>query len=142
MIRKYQNSDLNSIIHIWEEASKGAHPFLEFNYTNMVKEQLINIYIPKADTWIYTHNNEVLGFISMLNNVIGGLFVCPKHHRKGIGTQLIDSIKNNYSEILVDVFDKNVLGKVFYEKYGFQFIKKYLHEESQCEMLRLQYIAS
>ncbi len=36
----------------------------------MVKEQLINIYIPKADTRIYTHNNEVLGFISMLNNVL------------------------------------------------------------------------
>lgn len=58
------------MIHIWEEASKGAHPFLEFNYTNMVKEQLINIYIPNVDTWIYTHNNEVLGFISMLNNVL------------------------------------------------------------------------
>ena len=66
----------------------------------------------------------------MLENEIGGLFVDPKHHSKGIGTSLVNHIKQFHKELEVEVFEKNKIGKPFYEKYGFKLIKEYIHEGS------------
>ena len=75
----------------------------------------------------------------MLGNEIGGLFVLPNNHFKGIGTQLVNFIKESHSELDVEVFEKNAIGRAFYEKYGFVQINKYYHTESKNEVLRLRY---
>ncbi len=101
---------------------------------------MTNLYIPNSETWVYEINNSIVGFISMMDNEIGGLFVLPNSHSKGIGTKLVDFIKKYYSELEVEVFKKNSVGRAFYDKYGFERIKKYMHEESGNEVLRLKVI--
>ena len=96
------------------------------------------MYIPNSETWVYEKNNSVIGFISMLENEIGGLFVLPNYHSKGIGTKLVNFIRAFHNELEVEVFEKNVIGRSFYDKYGFKVIKQYLHPESDNVVLRLK----
>ena len=138
MIRKHKEQDLEQIIHVWEKSSALAHPFLTSGFVEKVKSDMTNIYIPDSDTWVYEIENSVVGFISMAENEIGGLFVLPGYHSNGIGTQLIDFIQKEQSDLEVEVFEKNHIGRAFYDKYGFEKIKEYYHEESENKVLRLK----
>ncbi len=138
MIRKHKEQDLEQIINVWYQSSKFAHPFLSFSFFEKVKSDMTNIYIPNSETWVYEIDNTIVGFISMLDNEIGGLFVLPNNHSKGIGTKLVDFIKKEHLDLEVEVFEKNLIGRAFYDKYGFQRIKKYNHKESGNKVLRLK----
>jgi len=74
----------------------------------------------------------------MIDNEIAGLFVIPKKQSRGIGTKLVDFMKKKHCELEVDVFEKNNIGRAFYDKCGFEIIKKYHHKESGNEVLRLK----
>lgn len=139
MIRKHKEQDLEQIINVWYKSSTLAHPFLSADFVEKVKSDMTNIYIPNSDTWVYEVENSIVGFISMINNEIGGLFVLPNNHSKGIGTKLVDFMKNKHSDLEVEVFEKNHIGRAFYNKYGFQKMKDYYHEESGNQVLRLKF---
>ena len=139
MIRKYNEIEIPILLDIWEQASKVAHPFLDDEFSQMVKKAMREMYLPNSDTWVYEESNVILGFISMVENEIGGLFVDPKNHSKGIGTALINHIKQFHTTLEVEVFKQNIIGKPFYEKFGFQPINEYLHKESNSKVLRMKY---
>ena len=138
MIRKHTPDDAATILDIWYQASTLAHPFLDDAFAEQVKTAMRDMYIPNSETWVYEENNTVLGFISMMGNEIGGLFVLPNNQGKGIGTQLVNFIKPSHDSLEVEVFDKNSIGRAFYDKYGFKQIHNYFHKESNQDVLRLK----
>lgn len=138
MIRKYTNEEIPTLISIWESAALLAHPFLSDEFHKMVKNAMTNMYLPDSDTWVYVENNKIIGFIAMMNNEIGGLFVDPENHSKGIGTQLVNHITQFHDTLEVEVFEKNSIGKPFYEKYGFKEIKQYVMEETGENVIRMK----
>ena len=138
MIRKFKKTDTTSLIHIWYQASSLAHPFLDTAFVEKTKKDLREIYIPAAETWVYEEKNIVIGFISMLGNEIGGLFVIPNHHSQGIGTKLVNYIGEFHDEIKVEVFKDNKIGRAFYDKYGFKLFKEQIHEETNRKVLRMK----
>jgi putative acetyltransferase len=138
MIRKHIPEDAPAILDIWYQASTLAHPFLDDAFVEFVKIAMRDMYIPDSETWVSEENNKILGFISMMDNEIGGLFVLPYNQGKGIGTQLVNFIKPFHNSLEVEVFDKNSIGRAFYDKYGFKQIHNYFHSESNQEVLRLK----
>jgi len=138
MIRKYKQQEIPQLINIWEQAAGVAHPFLDEAFNAMVKKAMTEVYLPDSDTWVFEESDEVVGFISMINNEIGGLFVLPEHHAKGIGTSLVKHIHQFHEELEVEVFDKNQIGKPFYEKHGFEVIKEYIMEQTGEKVLRMR----
>lgn len=139
MIRKYKESDLLTVVDIWYQSSTKAHPFLASDFVEKVKKDMEKIYIPNAETWVYEDNNMVVGFIGMLGNEIGGLFVLPSHMSNGIGTHLVSFIKEFHPELEVEVFKKNEIGRAFYKKFGFKKIDEFFHKESNTDVIRLKY---
>jgi len=140
MIRKHKEQDLEQIMNIWNDASALAHPFLTKEFVEKVASDMRHLYIPGSQTWVFEQNNSIIGFISMIENEIGGLFVLPNNHSKGIGTKLVDFVSKENNVLEVEVFEKNTIGRAFYNKYGFKQIKQYEHEESGNTVLRLQTI--
>ncbi len=57
----------------------------------------------------------------MVENEIAGLFVLPGHHSNGIGAQLVNFIREFHNKLEVEVFRENIIGRAFYNKYGFEF---------------------
>lgn len=138
MIRKHRSNDLEPILDIWYQASTLAHPYLDAAFVEQVITAMRDVYVPGSETWVYEIDNTLLGFISMMDNEIGGLFVLPNQHSKGIGTQLVNYIKPMHSTLEVEVFENNSIGRAFYKKYGFTQKSQYFHKESGQNVLRLK----
>ncbi|MDW7691817.1 GNAT family N-acetyltransferase [Flammeovirgaceae bacterium SG7u.111] len=140
MIRKYKESEIPTLLTIWEQASTLAHPFLESAFVEYVKTAMRDMYLPNSDTWVYEESGKILGFISMAGNEIGGLFVLPNHHSKGIGSKLVKHIRQFHEGLEVEVFRENKIGLPFYEKLGFETFKEYTMEETGQKVLRMKVI--
>ena len=138
MIRIYKETDLEDVMNIWFEAQSIAHPFLTEDFVTMVKTMMKEKFIPNSKTWIYEAEGHVLGFIAMMNNEIGGLFVRPNRQTKGIGTQLVKHVFPFHEAIEVEVFNENKIGKPFYLKLGFKTVSEYIHEDTNQKVLRMQ----
>ena len=138
MIRKHIEGDLEQIMDVWYASSTLAHPFLNSAFVEKVNNDMRHMYIPGSETWVYESDHKVVGFISMIDDEIGGLFVLPQNHNIGIGTKLVDYISRLHEKLEVEVFEKNEIGRAFYAKYGFKVIKEFAHEESGERVLRLK----
>jgi putative acetyltransferase len=139
MIRKHEEKDLESILDVWYKASTLAHPFLDAAFVTKVKKDMREMYIPNSETWVYEVEGRVIGFIGMMGNEIGGLFVLPNHHSQGVGTTLVNYILTKQRELEVEVFKKNKIGRAFYDRFGFKTIKEEMNEESQQIVLMMRY---
>lgn len=105
------------------------------------RENIPNLYLPNTDTWVATVDGKVVGFIALLGNDVGGLFVDPDFHGRRIGKGLMDKAKDLHGDLQVDVFKENVIGRKFYDGYGFQFVKEHLFEETGDLLLKLAFKA-
>ena len=130
MIREYETRDTDALISIWEKANAMAHPFLPKAFLAQVKEDMRNVYLPIAETWVLEDNGQPIGFIAMIGNEIGGLFLDPVQHGKGSGRAMVDHIVAIKGPLRVEVFKDNTVGRPFYERYGFVLEEEYLHEQS------------
>ena len=137
MIRAYESGDTNGILDVWFQASLIAHPFLHDSFLEQERENIQQIYLPNTQTWVFQEENKVVGFISMMKNEIGAIFVSPAHHRKGIGRALLDLVKPMHPSLEVEVFKANNIGRAFYEKNGFQLMKEHIHDATGHPLLRL-----
>lgn len=140
-IRQYTGSDLQSVLAAWDNASHLAHPFLTTEFQNKVRQDIPELYIPNAETWVAEINDEVVGFISLINNEVGALFVQPEFHGNGVGKALMDQAKKLHRELELEVFKENPIGRNFYAKNGFKLVREEIHEATGNDVLRLRYTA-
>ena len=139
IIRSYNASDLDALLAVWEGASTLAHPFLSKSFIEKEKLNIPNIYLPNADTWVLLEQECVVAFIALIGNEVGALFVSPNHHRKGFGKALMDKARSLHDSLELDVFKENVIGRCFYDGYGFTFLRESVHEDTGQPVLRLRY---
>lgn len=138
MIRKYQPADCEDVLRVWARASALAHPFLSEEFLEQERHNIPNVYLPNAETWVWTASERVVGFISLLGNEVGAIFVDPEFHRSGIGRALMNQARASRGELEVEVFEKNPLGKAFYARMGFQFMHRKIHDQTGFDVLRLR----
>ena len=130
-IRPYRNEDEDELIERWFRSTVEGQSFLSQEFWESVKPLIREVYMPMAETWVAEGDGKILGFISLLDNVIGGLFVDTDQQGKGIGTALIKHAEKIRPQPLsVEVFEKNEKARSFYEKCGFSFGEKKLQDES------------
>ena len=141
VIREYEDGDLNAVLSAWENASRVAHPFLSAAFLAEERQNIPTVYLPNADSWVIEQAGEVVGFISLLGNEVGAIFVQPAFHGIGLGTALMDKAQELHGELEVEVFEKNSMGRQFYKKYGFAFMRKHFHEGTGHYLLRLKFTA-
>jgi len=130
MIRQYLTTDTDALIEIWQAANALAHPFLTEEFASQVGEDIRNVYLPNAETWVLERDGKPLGFIALIGNEIGGLFLAPIAHGKGFGRAMVDHAASLKGLLCVEVFEKNSIGRRFYDGYGFIETERYMHEQS------------
>jgi putative acetyltransferase len=91
-----------------------------------------------AETWVYVREGQVVGFISLIGNEVGALFVEPTVQGQGIGRALIDHAATLREELEVEVFKANHQGRRFYQQYGFSMVREDVDEQTGQPMLRLR----
>jgi len=142
VIRRYQPADCEDVLRVWTHASAVAHPFLSEEFLALERHSIPTVYLPNAETWVWVADEQVIGFISLLGNEVGAIFVDPTFHRAGIGRALMDRAKDLRGELEVEVFERNQLGRAFYTKLGFEFLHQKVHDQTGFEVIRLRLAAS
>ncbi|WP_325048499.1 GNAT family N-acetyltransferase [Corallincola holothuriorum] len=99
------------------------------------------LYLPNADTWVVLADGNVAGFISLIGNEVGGLFVDPKFHGHGLGRALMEKAQALHGDLLVQVFKENSVGRYFYHRYGFQLVEETIFEQTGDALLKLAFSA-
>lgn len=120
MIRKYADSDIDTVMQIWLNTNIHAHSFISLDYWknnfDVVKEML-----PRAE--IYVHEidsaNTIDGFIGLNDDYIEGIFIKEAAQSKGVGKQLLDHVKKVKSALRLNVYQKNKRAIQFYLREEF-----------------------
>lgn len=121
MIRRLQPDEMDELIEIWLASTIQAHPFISENYWHESESIVRNVYIPQSETWVYKHQDKMVGFISVLDSLfIGALFVSEPFIGKGMGQSLMEHVKEIYPSLSLEVYQKNQRAVHFYHRQGFR----------------------
>ena len=142
IIRQYRETDLDDVLSAWESTQQIAHPFLKEDFQAQERKNIQELYLPNADTWVVEDDHHVVGFIALIGNEIGGLFLQPEHHGKKLGKRMVDKAQELHGDLEVEVFEKNSIGRNFYSQYGFALIEEKVHEQTGERVLLLKFTAN
>lgn len=137
MIRKYKPEDTEALISIWDKSEVLAHPFLSSKVRDQVRADMSSMYLPNAETWVLEADGVPVGFIAMIDNEIGGLFLDPSQQGKGWGRKMVDHVVAIKGPLTVEVFKDNKIGLPFYERYGFAVTGEGMLETSGDETFKM-----
>lgn len=99
MIRKFEKKDINAVMEIWKNENIRAHNFIAKEYWQDNYEYVKDI-LPKADIYVYILDEKIVGFVSVNKNYIEGIFIDINNQHSGIGTSLLDKIKEKKIKII------------------------------------------
>ena len=142
IIRQYVPSDFEAVLDSWEAATRLAHGFMSDEFIAQERKNVAEIYIPITDTWVVEVSGIVQGFIALIGNEVGAVFLQPAYHRKGIGKALMDKAKALHGDLEVEVFNENIIGRRFYYRYGFEFLEDKFHEPTGQKVQRLKFTSN
>lgn len=136
-IRPYRDDDLDTVLDIWRAANELAHPFLDEDFLRTEQDNVRDVYLPAAETWVAEAGGRVVGFVSLLGCQVGGLFLTPEWHGRRVGKALMDKAVAERGALELDVFAANAIGRRFYDRYGFVDAGDYVHAPTGQRVLRL-----
>lgn len=118
MIRKFKKEDIDEVMEIWKNENIRTHNFISKEYWKNNYEYVKDI-LPNADIYVYIMNENIVGFIGVDNDYIEGIFVDINNQHNGIGTSLLNKIKEEKEKLNLSVYKKNINAIKFYKKNGF-----------------------
>lgn len=70
--------------------------------------------------WVAVWDDRVVGFIDLVGNHIGNIFVSPAAQGRGVGRLLIDKVEHEtHGDLTLSVFTVNPRARALYERLGF-----------------------
>lgn len=118
MVRNFKNADIDKIMEIWLNSNIEAHNFIDKSYWKKNFEMVKNA-LPQAEIYIYEENNNIMGFVGLVENYIAGIFVEKNFRGKGTGKKLLNYAKSIKNNLTLNVYEKNIDAVKFYKREGF-----------------------
>ena len=118
MIRKFEKSDINDVMQIWKNENIKAHKFISKEYWENNYSYVKGI-LPNAEIYVYVIEENIVGFVGVNQNYIEGIFVDINNQYNGIGTLLLNKVKENKTNLILNVYKKNKKAINFYKKNNF-----------------------
>lgn len=134
-IRKMIPEDLKRVMKIWYDGNLEAHDFVPKEYWDR-NFSYVSRAILEVDTYVYEANGRVVGFIGMDEGYVAGLFVEKDFRGIGIGSRLLNYIKEDFDFFTLHVFENNYGAYRFYEGQGL--VKK--SEEVNEDLGEVEYL--
>lgn len=136
MIKLCDKQNVTEVLEIWLEASIQAHGFIPADFWKSKLEDMENIYLPNAETWVHIQDEKVLGFLCLVESTLAAIFVHPQHQGIGIGSELLNKAKERRNRLELCVYRLNEHSLLFYKSHGFQVVKEQVDETTgQAELL-------
>lgn len=121
MIRKWNTNQFEPLLGLWLESTTYAHPFIAEQYWQESLPIVRDTYLPAAETWVWEDEQRLQGFVSVIDaRFVGALFVAPNQLHQGIGSALLSMTKQHFSDLSLEVYQKNSRAVNFYHAQGFR----------------------
>jgi putative acetyltransferase len=75
LIRRMRTEDIRKIVSLWYDVSLDAHDFISLEYWKKNKKMMERKYLPNSETYVAIEDDDIVGFISMKENILAALFV-------------------------------------------------------------------
>lgn len=124
MIRKIEPEEIDDVLDVWINASIQAHGFIDEEFWKSKIDAMRKIYIPNSETYIFTENKFIKGFLSLHGDTLAAMFVSPEFQSNGIGRKLMEKVKTLRNRLELTVYKENPKAVEFYKKCGFNIIKE------------------
>ena len=85
MIRAYEQADVDEVIRVWLASTIPGQSFLPEEHWRAEEREVREELMPVAETWVVEEAGELVAFMSLLGNMIGGLFTHPDHQGRKRG---------------------------------------------------------
>lgn len=130
MIRKIENKDIEEVMNIWLHTNIQAHSFIPKQYW---EEHMADVRkaILKAEVFVFTQEENIVGFIGIVGEYIAGIFVKEEMQHRAIGTKLLQECKKRYSTLTLSVYEKNQKAIQFYQREGFRVKEKRIDQKTK-----------
>lgn len=112
-------TDLDRCMVLWRAASEAGHPFLDAATLDADAVIVRETYMSAAEIVVADRDGVAVGFIALLGDTVGGLFVDPAAHRAGAGRALIGDALRRRGQLDVEVYEANSGARSFYRACGF-----------------------
>jgi putative acetyltransferase len=119
MIRAFEPADEDDLIRVWLDSTIPDQPFLPEEHWRAMEPEIREGLLPTAETWVIEEDGRLVAFMSLLGNMIGGLFAHPDHQGQGRGRALVRYARGRYETLFVEVFEANRPAIGFYRSCGF-----------------------
>lgn len=143
MIRLYRTDDISQMLAIWLDASCRSHAFIPSSFWESKAGDMENIYLLAATNYVYVDelSDEVIAFLSLIDDYIAALFVKPSRQGHGIGHKLMDFVKQNHPQLSLQVYVENEKAVAFYKKQGFHIVEERKEDQTgHSEFVMQNYI--
>lgn len=132
MIRKWDTNQYAPLLDLWLESTTYAHPFIAEQYWHESLAIVRDTYLPAAETWVWEEGQRLKGFVSVIEaRFVGALFVAPQAIHHGIGSALLSVVKQHFSALSLEVYQKNCRAVNFYHAQGFRIEDSAWQEETR-----------
>lgn len=138
MIRACEPADADDLIRLWLASTIPGQSFLPEEHWRAMEPAIREDLMPIAETWVVEDHGELVAFMSLLGNLIGGLFTHPDHQGRGHGRALVEHARGRYDPVFVEVFEANEQAIRFYRRRGFVDHERRVDEESGLPQLILR----
>ena len=129
MIRRLNDNNIDPVMQMRKAEIIRANNFIRKEYWEE-KFNYVKSILPSAEIYVYIDKNTIEGFIGINNNYIEGIFIKEINQNKGIGTALLEKVKQLKPKLILNVYEKNKKAIKFYEKNGFKIIKENTDKET------------
>lgn len=131
MIKLMDKSRIGEVMDLWLRTAPYSNSFVEPDFWETHCDFIKENYIEQNDTFIYEEDGIIKGFACVsADNKITGLFVAPESQNKGIGTELVEFLKTEYSLLHANIYLKNRKAIKFSARLGFVIDGALLHEHN------------
>ena len=119
-IKKYQDTDRESLIAVWAKSVLATHHFLKPEDFEFYRAIVNGIDFTTLDVYCaFDETESIAAFLAVAGGKLEMLFVRPESIGKGIGKHLIQFALDKLQVTQVDVNEANILAVAFYKKCGF-----------------------
>lgn len=120
-ITEVNHDELDRLITIWDTSVRATHHFLSEKDILSLRKLIRECYFAMVELRVYRdQQNQIQGFIGVVENRVEMLFIAPSHHRQGIGRQLLVYAITQLQVDELDVNEQNPRAVEFYKKMGFE----------------------
>jgi putative acetyltransferase len=138
VIRPFLPEDEDDLIEVWLASTIPGQDFLPEAHWRAMEREIREDLLPVAETWVVSENGEIVAFMSVIGDIIGGLFTHPDHQGRGHGRSLVETARDRFDPVFVEVFEANERALRFYRGAGFVDHESAIDEGSGLPLLILR----